>query len=154
MLANLAQCITTGTIGFQAGTEKSATFDLKAAGRGKGRAMTDTHQTNEDDFGGAGLCCAVLLHNAPQIGDMLRKQAEDVFYEAIMQRFGSLDAAASSYYTWTQDKQSPDAQQWIAAQLEARGLAHRLLASAGGPAVRLDGDGCAHFEAVFIHDVD
>ena len=40
--------------------------------------MTDTPQ-EDDDFGGAGWCCAVLLHNAPQLDDALRKQAEDLF---------------------------------------------------------------------------
>nr|WP_315237704.1 hypothetical protein [uncultured Albidiferax sp.] len=115
--------------------------------------MTDTPQ-DDDDLGGAGLCCAVLLRNAPHLSDAERKQAEDLFYDAIMEHFGGMEAAAHSYYAWTQDKESPEAQQWIAAQIEAREPVHRALAAAGGPAVLMDGDGCAYFEVVFIFDVN
>ena len=105
------------------------------------------------DDGGAWRC-AVFLRNAPQIDDALRKIVEDIFYHALLQQFGDVEAAAFCYDAWTQDKELPGAQAWVAATIEARIPVHHGLALANAPDVLFNGDNCASFEVNFIHNVD
>ena len=116
--------------------------------------MTETTDDSDIPPGGAGWCCAVILRNAPQMDDALREMVENTFYYALLQQFPDIEAAFMCYDAWTQDKNSPAAQEWVAATMAARIPVHQGLALANAPDILFDGDNCAYFEVSFIYDVD
>ena len=121
--------------------------------------MTETTADSEFPAGdgsanGGAWRCTVFLRNAPQIDYVLRKIVEDIFYHALLRQFGDVESAAVCYNAWTQDKESPAAQEWVAATIEARIPVHHGLALANAPDVLCNGDNSASFEVIFSHDVD
>ncbi|WP_394792368.1 hypothetical protein [Rhodoferax sp.] len=99
-----------------------------------------------------GWFCTVRLHNATLLNRSQRHQAENAFYQAVFQRFSSLQAAAAAYENWIADMDSAKGQEWVAARLIGHVAVHRALAQEGGPSVPLSGSDPAYFEMNFMRD--